>query len=164
MGTVIDDVVPISPLRRCFSSNGRPDKDIHLYINSPCGSVTAGLGVYDTSAVHQNPTWPRPAGAGGQHGRRSPGRGRERQALPSSQWAGDDLITLGGSQGQASDIEIILRRSCHTGSLNRILVTHTGQDLKRIERDSYRNFFMSASRPGIRYRGQVMLAGKDLDR
>jgi len=146
MGTVIDDVVAnLIIAQLLFLEAEDPDKDIHLYINSPGGSVTAGLGVYDTmqfikpdvatTCMGQAASMAAVLLASGAKGKRS--------ILPN----GRVMIhqPLGGSQGQAADIEIYTREILVIRDrLNRILVHHTGQDLKRIEKDSDRNFFMSA--------------------
>ena len=146
MGTVIDDVVAnLIIAQLLFLEAEDPDKDIHLYINSPGGSVTAGLGVYDTmqfikpdvatTCMGQAASMAAVLLAAGAKGKRS--------MLPN----GRVMIhqPLGGSQGQASDIEIYTKEILVIRDrLNRILVHHTGQDLKRIEKDSDRNFFMSA--------------------
>jgi ATP-dependent Clp protease, protease subunit len=146
MGTVIDDVVAnLIIAQLLFLEAEDPDKDIHLYINSPGGSVTAGLGVYDTmqfikpdvatTCMGQAASMAAVLLAAGAKGKRS--------ILPN----GRVMIhqPLGGSQGQAADIEIYTKEILVIRDrLNRILVHHTGQDLKRIEKDSDRNFFMSA--------------------
>jgi ATP-dependent Clp protease protease subunit len=146
MGTVIDDVVAnLIIAQLLFLEAEDPDKDIHLYVNSPGGSVTAGLGVYDTmqfikpdvatTCMGQAASMAAVLLAAGAKGKRS--------ILPN----GRVMIhqPLGGSQGQAADIEIYTREILVIRDrLNRILVHHTGQDLKRIEKDSDRNFFMSA--------------------
>jgi ATP-dependent Clp protease, protease subunit len=146
MGTVIDDVVAnLIIAQMLFLEAEDPDKDIHLYVNSPGGSVTAGLGIYDTmqfikpdvatTCMGQAASMAAVLLAAGAKGKRS--------MLPN----GRVMIhqPLGGSQGQAADIEIYTREILVIRDrLNRILVHHTGQDLKRIEKDSDRNFFMSA--------------------
>ena len=146
MGTVIDDVVAnLIIAQMLFLEAEDPDKDIHLYINSPGGSVTAGLGVYDTmqfikpdvatTCMGQAASMAAVLLAAGAKGKRS--------MLPNGRVMSHQ--PLGGSQGQASDIEIYTKEILVIRDrLNRILVHHTGQDLKRIERDSDRNFFMSA--------------------
>jgi ATP-dependent Clp protease protease subunit len=146
MGTVIDDIVAnLIIAQLLFLEAEDPDKDIHLYINSPGGSVTAGLGVYDTmqfikpdvatTCMGQAASMAAVLLASGAKGKRS--------ILPN----GRVMIhqPLGGSQGQAADIEIYTREILVIRDrLNRILVHHTGLDLKRIEKDTDRNFFMSA--------------------
>jgi ATP-dependent Clp protease protease subunit len=146
MGTVIDDVVAnLIIAQLLFLEAEDPDKDIHLYVNSPGGSVTAGLGIYDTmqfikpdvatTCMGQAASMAAVLLASGAKGKRS--------ILPN----GRVMIhqPLGGSQGQAADIEIYTKEILVIRDrLNRILVHHTGLDLKRIEKDTDRNFFMSA--------------------
>ena len=146
MGTVIDDVVAnLIIAQMLFLEAEDPDKDIHLYVNSPGGSVTAGLGIYDTmqfikpdvatTCMGQAASMAAVLLAAGAKGKRS--------ILPN----GRVMIhqPLGGSQGQAADIEIYTKEILVIRDrLNRILVHHTGQDLKRLEKDTDRNFFMSA--------------------
>ena len=146
MGTVIDDVVAnLIIAQLLFLEAEDPDKDIHLYVNSPGGSVTAGMGIYDTmqfikpdvatTCMGQAASMAAVLLAAGAKGKRS--------ILPN----GRVMIhqPLGGSQGQAADIEIYTKEILVIRDrLNRILVHHTGQDLKRIEKDTDRNFFMSA--------------------
>jgi len=122
-----------------------PDKDISLYINSPGGSVTAGLAIYDTMQYIQPDVSTICIGmaasmgsfllAGGQKGKRF--------ALPSS----EILIhqPMGGARGQASDIKIAADHILRTKArLNRILAENTGKPLEIIERDSDRDFYMTA--------------------
>ena len=146
MGTVIDDVVAnLIIAQMLFLEAEDPDKDIHLYVNSPGGSVTAGMGIYDTmqfikpdvatTCMGQAASMAAVLLASGAKGKRS--------ILPN----GRVMIhqPLGGSQGQAADIEIYTKEILVIRDrLNRILVHHTGQDLKRLEKDTDRNFFMSA--------------------
>ena len=146
MGTVIDDVVAnLIIAQMLFLEAEDPDKDIHLYVNSPGGSVTAGMGIYDTmqfikpdvatTCMGQAASMAAVLLAAGAKGKRS--------ILPN----GRVMIhqPLGGSQGQAADIEIYTKEILVIRDrLNRILVHHTGQDLKRLEKDTDRNFFMSA--------------------
>jgi len=146
MGTVIDDIVAnLIIAQMLFLEAEDPDKDIHLYVNSPGGSVTAGLGIYDTmqfikpdvatTCMGQAASMAAVLLAAGAKGKRS--------ILPN----GRVMIhqPLGGSQGQAADMEIYTKEILVIRDrLNRILVHHTGQDLKRIEKDTDRNFFMSA--------------------
>jgi len=146
MGTVIDDVVAnLIIAQLLFLEAEDPDKDIHLYINSPGGSVTAGLGVYDTMQFIKPDVATTCMGQAASMGAvlLAAGAKGKRSILPN----GRVMIhqPLGGSQGQAADIEIYTKEILVIRDrLNRILVHHTGQDLKRIEKDSDRNFFMSA--------------------
>jgi ATP-dependent Clp protease, protease subunit len=123
-----------------------PDKDIHLYINSPGGSVTAGMAIYDTMlyvkpaistiCMGQAASMSALLLAAGAKGKRF--------ALPHARI----LIhqPLGGVQGQATDIDIQAREVLRMREeLNRILVHHTGQSLEKIQRDTDRDFFMTAA-------------------
>lgn len=122
-----------------------PEKDIHLYINSPGGSVTAGMAIYDTMQYIKSDVSTICLGmaasmgafllAAGTHGKRL--------ALPNS----EIMIhqPLGGAQGQASDIKIQADRILRTRStINKILSENTGKDLAVIEKDTERDNFMSA--------------------
>jgi ATP-dependent Clp protease protease subunit len=122
-----------------------PDKDIHLYINSPGGSVTAGMAIYDTMlyvkpaistiCMGQAASMAALLLAAGTKGKRF--------ALPHARI----LIhqPLGGVQGQATDIDIQAREILRMREeLNRILVHHTGQSMEKIQRDTDRDFFMTA--------------------
>jgi ATP-dependent Clp protease protease subunit len=122
-----------------------PDKDIHLYINSPGGSVTAGMAIYDTMlyvkpaistiCMGQAASMSALLLAAGSKGKRF--------ALPHARI----LIhqPLGGVQGQATDIDIQAREILRMREeLNRILVHHTGQSMEKIQRDTDRDFFMTA--------------------
>jgi ATP-dependent Clp protease protease subunit len=124
-----------------------PDKDIHLYINSPGGSITAGMAIYDTMQHIKPDVSTICVGmaasmgafllAGGQKGKRF--------ALPHS----EVMIhqPLGGMQGQASDIKIHADRIIEMRKmLNELLAENTGQDLETIERDTERDNFLSADR------------------
>ena len=123
---------------------GDPDKDIFLYINSPGGSITAGMAIYDTMQYIKCPVSTICAGqaasmaaillAGGEKGKRT--------SLPNSRIMIHQ--PLGGARGQATDIEIQAKEILRMRSLlNDILVQHSGQKLDRIEQDTDRDFFMS---------------------
>jgi len=129
-----------------FLESEDPDKDINLYINSPGGSVTAGLAIYDTMqyikadvttiCMGQTASMAAMLLAAGAKGKR--------YALPHARI----LIhqPLGGMQGQATDIEIHTREILRMrDELNNILAKHTGQDLKTIEKDTERDYFMSST-------------------
>jgi ATP-dependent Clp protease protease subunit len=122
-----------------------PDKDIHLYINSPGGSVTAGMAIYDTmqyvKPAISTMCMGQPASmaalllAAGTKGKRF--------ALPHTRIMIHQ--PLGGVQGQATDIDIQAREILRMrAELNRILVHHTGQSMEKIQRDTDRDFFMTA--------------------
>jgi ATP-dependent Clp protease protease subunit len=122
-----------------------PEKDIYLYINSPGGSVTAGLGIYDTMNHIRPDVCTICYGLAASMGAflLSAGTKGKRMSLPHSR------IMIhqpsGGAQGQAADIEIQAREILYLKrQLNENLARHTGQPLERIERDTERDFFMSA--------------------
>ena len=145
VGPVEDHMANLVVAQLLFLESENPDKDIHLYINSPGGSVTAGLSIYDTMqfvkpdvstmCVGQAASMGAVLLAGGAEGKRF--------ALPHSR----TMIhqPLGGFQGQASDIEIHAKEILEVRErLNAILAKHTGQPLERIQQDTDRDFFMSA--------------------
>ena len=146
IGTPIDDqIANLVIAQLLFLEAEDPDRDIWLYINSPGGVVTAGLAIYDTMkfikpdvatyCMGQAASMGAVLLAGGAAGKRS--------ALPNSRIMIHQ--PLGGTQGQASDIEIYTKEMLKTREqLNGILASHTKQPLERIERDTDRNFFMSA--------------------
>jgi ATP-dependent Clp protease protease subunit len=146
LGTPIDDdVANVVIAQLLFLESEDPDKDIHVYVNSPGGSVTAGLAIYDTMQYVKAPISTICLGqaasmgafllAGGQKGKRF--------AVPNARIMIHQ--PLGGAQGQATDIEIqtkeILRLK---GRLNEILAKNTGQPLDRIQKDTERDYFMGA--------------------
>ncbi|HHX28338.1 MAG: ATP-dependent Clp endopeptidase proteolytic subunit ClpP [Bacillota bacterium] len=146
VGTPIDDsVANLVVAQFLFLQAEDPDKEISLYINSPGGSVTAGMAIYDTMQHVKPPVSTICVGlaasmaavllAGGTKGRR--------YCLPNAR----TLIhqPLGGVHGQATEVQIAAREILRTkDALNKILAKHTGQPLERIERDTDRDFWMSA--------------------
>lgn len=146
LGTAIDDVVAnLIVAQILFLQSDDADKDIFLYINSPGGSVTAGLAIYDTMQYVKPDVCTICIGQAASMGSvlLTAGAKGKRFALPNARimihqpW--------GGAQGTASDIHIqakeILRMK---EELNKILAKHSGQPLSRIEKDSDRDFFMSS--------------------
>jgi len=144
VGPVEDHMANLVVAQLLFLESENPDKDIHLYINSPGGSVSAGLSIYDTMqfikpdistiCVGQAASMGAILLAGGTTGKRS--------CLPHSRIMIHQPIA--GFQGQASDIDIHAREVLQTRDrLNRILSKHTGQPLERIEKDTDRDNFMS---------------------
>ncbi|MCS6813796.1 MAG: ATP-dependent Clp endopeptidase proteolytic subunit ClpP [Cyanobacteria bacterium] len=122
-----------------------PEKDIQLYINSPGGSITAGMAIYDTMQQIRPDVATICFGLAASMGTflLSGGAKGKRMSLPNAR------IMIhqpsGGAQGQAVDIEIQAREILyHKQTLNRLLAEHTGQPLERIEMDTERDFFMSA--------------------
>ena len=146
IGTPIDDqIANLVIAQLLFLESEDPDRDIWIYINTPGGVVSAGLAIYDTMqfikpdvatyCMGQAASMGAVLLAGGAKGKRS--------ALPNSRIMIHQ--PLGGTQGQASDIEIYTKEMLKTREqLNAILAHHTGQPLERLERDTDRNFFMSA--------------------
>jgi ATP-dependent Clp protease protease subunit len=145
LGTPVDDMVAnliIAQLLLLDSEN--PEKDIMLYINSPGGSVTAGLAIFDTMQHIRADVSTICVGQAASMGAflLSAGTPGKRLALPHSRI----LIhqPLGGAQGQASDIEIQAAEiNRMKRMLNELLASHTGQPLKKIEKDTDRDYIMS---------------------
>jgi ATP-dependent Clp protease protease subunit len=147
LGTPIDDsVANLVIAQMLFLHSEAPGKDIDLYINSPGGSVTAGLAIYDTLQTISCDVRTFCIGQCASMGAvlLAAGTPGKRFALPHSRimihqpW--------GGAQGTAADIEIQSREILRLRSmLNNILARHTGKDLKKIEKDTNRDFFMSAA-------------------
>ncbi|GAK42867.1 ATP-dependent Clp endopeptidase proteolytic subunit ClpP [Paenibacillus urinalis] len=146
LGSDVNDVVANSIIAQMlFLAAEDPEKDIHLYINSPGGSITAGMAIYDTMQFIKPDVSTICMGMAASMGAflLNAGAKGKRFALPNS----EVMIhqPLGGAQGQASDIEIRARRILKMrDKLNHILAERTGQPLERIERDTDRDNFMSA--------------------
>ncbi len=145
VGPVDDGVANLIVAQLLFLESENPDKDIHLYINSPGGSVSAGLAIYDTiqfikpevstMCVGQAASMGALLLAGGTNGKRN--------CLPHSRIMIHQ--PLGGFQGQASDIDIHAREILKARErLNQILAKHTGQSMERVRLDTERDYFMSA--------------------
>lgn len=146
VGTPItDEIANVVVAQLLFLESEDPDKDISLYINSPGGSVTAGLAIYDTMQYIKSPVATLCLGQAASMGAvlLAGGAKGKRHALPHSRVMIHQ--PAGGSQGQASDIEIQAREIVKMRELlYEILVRHTGQSRERIFEDSDRDFFMSA--------------------
>jgi ATP-dependent Clp protease, protease subunit len=141
---IVDEVANLITAQLLFLESEDPEKDIHFYINSPGGSVSAGLAIYDTMQYIRPPVstlclgqaasmaaWLLAAGAKG-----------KRFALPHSRIMIHQ--PLGGAQGQATDIDIQAREILRIREqMNNILVKHTGKDLAKVQRDTERDFFMT---------------------
>jgi ATP-dependent Clp protease, protease subunit len=142
---VTDDVANLITAQLLFLEAEDPEKDVHFYINSPGGSVTAGLAIYDTmqyirpdvstlclGQAASMAAWLLAAGAKG-----------KRYALPHARIMVHQ--PLGGAQGQATDIDIQAKEILRLREqMNHILTKHTGQNLKRIERDTDRDLFLTS--------------------
>jgi ATP-dependent Clp protease protease subunit len=146
LGSVVDDNVANVIVAQLLHLEAEdPDKDIFMYINSPGGSVTAGLAIYDTMQYIKPDVSTICIGQAASMGALllAAGADKKRFGLPNSRVMIHQ--PLGGVRGQASDIEIHAKELVNTKrKLNEIMQKHTKQTLKKIEKDSDRNFFMSA--------------------
>lgn len=146
LGTGVNDVVANSIIAQMlFLAADDPEKDISLYINSPGGSITAGMAIYDTMQFIKPDVSTICVGMAASMGAflLAAGAKGKRFALPNS----EVMIhqPLGGAEGQASDIEIRARRILKLrDKLNRILSDRTGQPFEKIEKDTDRDNFMDA--------------------
>jgi len=145
VGPVTDDTANLVVAQLLFLESENPDKDISLYINSPGGSITAGMSIYDTMQFIKPDVSTLCIGQACSMGAflLSAGAKGKRYALPNSRVMIHQ--PLGGFQGQASDIEIHAKEILYLKEkLNRMLAEQTGQPLEQIERDTDRDNFMSA--------------------
>ncbi|MEC9143553.1 MAG: ATP-dependent Clp endopeptidase proteolytic subunit ClpP [Pseudomonadota bacterium] len=145
VGPIEDQMANLVVAQLLFLESENPDKDIHLYINSPGGSVTAGLSIYDTMQFIKPEVITMCVGQAASMGAflLSGGAKGKRLILPNAR----TMIhqPSGGAQGQASDIEIQAKEILFLRErLNRMLSEHTGQPMDVIERDTERDRFMSA--------------------
>ena len=146
VGPVTDETANLVVAQMLFLESENPDKDIHLYINSPGGSVTAGMAIYDTMQFIKPDVSTLCIGQAASMGAflLAAGEKGKRYCLPNSRVMIHQ--PLGGFQGQASDIEIHAREILAIRArLNEMLAKHTGQPLERIERDTDRDNFMAAA-------------------
>lgn len=146
IGTPIDDSVANTVIAQLlFLQTEDPDKDIHLYINSPGGIVSSGLAIYDTMQYVKSNIATYCIGQAASMGALllAAGTKGKRFALPHSRIMIHQ--PMGGFQGQAADIEIHAREILRIkDTLNRILAEHTGQPIEKIQADTDRDFFMSS--------------------
>ena len=145
VGPVEDYMANVVVAQLLFLESENPDKDIHLYINSPGGSVSAGLAIYDTMQFIKNDVSTMCIGQAASMGAvlLAGGAKGKRYCLPHSRVMIHQ--PLGGFQGQASDIDIHAREILLVRErLNNILSHHTGQPMEQIEQDTDRDRFMSA--------------------
>ena len=145
VGPIEDQMANLVVAQLLFLESENPDKDIHLYINSPGGSVTAGLSIYDTMQFIKSDVSTMCVGQAASMGAflLSGGTKGKRLILPNAR----TMIhqPSGGAQGQATDIEIQAKEILFLRErLNRMLSEHTGQTMEVIERDTERDRFMSA--------------------
>jgi ATP-dependent Clp protease protease subunit len=144
VGEVHDQMANLIVAQLLFLESENPDKDIHLYVNSPGGSVSAGLAIYDTMQFIKPDISTICVGQAASMGAVLLGAGAKgkRYALPNSRIMIHQ--PLGGFQGQATDIEIHTREILDARDrLNRILALHTGQPIDKIRQDTDRDNFMS---------------------
>lgn len=144
-GPVNDDAANIVIAQLLFLESQDPKKEIKLYINSPGGSVTAGLAIYDTMQYVKCDVATICIGIAGSMAAvlLAAGQKDKRFVLPNSEVLIHQI--MGGAEGQATEIEIAAKQIIKLkNKLNTILSKHTGQDLERVERDSDRDFWMSA--------------------
>ena len=145
VGPVDDAVASLVVAQLLFLESENPDKDIHFYINSPGGSVTAGMAIYDTMQFIKPDVSTLCIGQAASMGAFLPAAGArgKRYCLPNSRVMIHQ--PLGGFQGQATDIEIHAREILKIkAKLNELLAFHTGNDVERVERDTERDNFMDA--------------------
>jgi ATP-dependent Clp protease protease subunit len=145
VGPVNDQTANLVVAQLLFLESENPDKDISLYINSPGGSVSAGMAIYDTMNFIKPAVSTLCTGMAASMGAflLAAGEKGKRFALPNSKIMIHQ--PLGGMQGQATDIEIHARDILKTkASLNKILAQCTGQPLEKIERDTDRDYFLEA--------------------
>jgi ATP-dependent Clp protease protease subunit len=170
LGTPInDDVANIVIAQLLFLESDNPERDIHMYINSPGGSVSAGLAIYDTMQYLKSPVNTSCMGLAASMGAflLAAGRPGKRSALPHARI----MIhppSQGGGGGTASDIEIQAKEILWLRSkMNELMAKHTGQPIERIERDTDRDRFMSADEAKeygmidnvISFRGEIVEEG-----
>ncbi|RUO38773.1 ATP-dependent Clp endopeptidase, proteolytic subunit ClpP [Aliidiomarina shirensis] len=145
VGPVEEQMANLIVAQMLFLESENPEKDIYLYINSPGGSVTAGMAIYDTMQFIRNDVSTICIGQAASMGAflLAGGAKGKRFCLPNSRVMIHQ--PLGGFQGQASDIEIHAREIMYIkDKLNRILAEHTGQEIERVANDTDRDNFMSS--------------------
>jgi ATP-dependent Clp protease protease subunit len=145
VGPVNDQTANLVVAQLLFLESENPDKDISLYINSPGGSVSAGMAIYDTMNFIKPAVSTLCTGMAASMGAflLAAGEKGKRFALPNSKIMIHQ--PLGGMQGQATDIEIHAKDILKTkATLNRILAERTGQPLEKVERDTDRDYFLEA--------------------
>lgn len=145
-GQISDDVANLVTAQLLFLESEDPEREISMYINSPGGSVTAGLAIYDTMQFVKPPVSTLCVGQAASMGAvlLAAGAKGKRYSLPHSRIMIHQLS--GGFEGQATDIDIQAREALRLRDLlNQILADHTGQPLKKIEKDTDRDNFLGAA-------------------
>jgi ATP-dependent Clp protease protease subunit len=152
LGTDInDEIANLVIAQMLFLESEDPEKDIHFYINSPGGTVSAGLAIYDTMQYIRPPVSTLCLGQAASMAAvlLCAGEKSKRYALPYARIMIHQ--PLGGAQGQATDIDIQAREILRVREqLNNIIAKHTGQSIKKIEKDTDRDFFMT-SKQAVEY-------------
>ncbi|TND05007.1 MAG: ATP-dependent Clp protease, protease subunit [Gammaproteobacteria bacterium] len=151
VGPVEDHMANLVVAQLLFLESENPDKDVHLYINSPGGAVTAGMAIYDTMQFIQPDVSTMCIGQAASMGALllAGGAAGKRYCLPHSRLMIHQ--PLGGFQGQATDIDIHAKEILRVRDrLNEVLTKHTGQPLKKVRVDTDRDRFMSAEE-GVEY-------------
>jgi ATP-dependent Clp protease protease subunit len=145
VGPVNDQTANLVVAQLLFLESENPDKDVFLYINSPGGSVSAGMAIYDTMNFIKPDVSTLCTGMAASMGAflLAAGTKGKRIALPNSKIMIHQV--LGGAQGQATDIEIHAKDILKTkATMNRILAEKTGQPIEKVERDTERDYFLDA--------------------
>ena len=144
-GAIDESIANLVIAQLLFLEHEDPKKDIKLYINSPGGQVTAGMAMYDTMQFIQPDVSTICMGIAASMGAvlLAAGAPGKRMALPNAEVMIHQV--MGGAEGQASDIEISARHILKTkDKLNHVLSHHTGQNLKKVEKDTDRDYYMSS--------------------
>ncbi len=148
IGTPIDDnIANLVIAQMLFLAQEDPEKDIQLYINSPGGSITAGMAIYDTMQYIKNDVMTICIGQAASMGAMllAAGSKGKRYALPTSRILIHQPLIMGGLSGQATDIDIHAREILRMREiLNQLLAKHTGQRLDKVEKDVERDFIMNS--------------------
>src|ERR1700685_2535172 len=145
-GQVTDELANLVTAELLFLASEGPEREINMYVNSPGGSVTAGLAIYDTMQFVRPPVSTLCVGQAASMGAvlLAAGAKGKRYSLPHSRIMIHQLS--GGFEGQAADIDIQAREALRLRDLlNQILADHTGQSIKKIEKDTDRDNFLSAA-------------------
>ena len=146
-GPIEENMANLIVAQMLFLASESPEREINMYISSPGGVISAGLGIYDTMRLIPCPVATTCVGYAASFGTillLAGDKGR-RRALPNARIHMHQPLVQGGAGGQASDIEIFAREMLHTRDvINSIIQKHTGQDLERIKHDTDRDFYMSA--------------------
>ncbi len=146
-GPIEENMANLIVAQMLFLASESSEREINMYISSPGGVISAGLGIYDTMRLIPCPVATTCVGYAASFGTillLAGDKGR-RRALPNARIHMHQPLIQGSAGGQASDIDILAREMLHTRDvINGIIQKHTGQDLERIKRDTDRDFYMSA--------------------